>query len=31
MPDQFKAVFSRNDDYEKIAFMNWRIGKGNDI
>ena len=31
MPEQFKAVFSRNDDYQKIAFMNWRIGKGNDI
>lgn len=31
MPDQFKPVFSRNDDFQKVAFMNWRIEKGDDI
>jgi hypothetical protein len=26
-----KPIFSRNDDIDKIAFLNWRIENGSDI
>jgi hypothetical protein len=31
MADQFQAMFSRNEDVDKTAFLNWRTEKGNDI
>lgn len=31
MADQFQAMFSRNEEVDKTAFLNWRTEKGNDI